>query len=55
MCSCAELLDDAATQLFTDQAVDHRVERWWDHDEQDAAEFLDIRGQWGEPNTHNYD
>lgn len=54
MCSCVEVLDDAGTQLFTDQSVNHRVDGWWDYDEQDAAEFPNIQRQRGEWKTHNY-
>ena len=45
MCSCAELLDDAGPQLFAEQTINHRVDGWWDYDEQDAAEFPDVGRQ----------
>lgn len=53
--SRAELLDDAASQLFADQSVDDRVDGWWNYDEKDAAEFLNVGRQRGEATTDDND
>ena len=39
-----DMLDDACSQLFADQSVDNGVDGWWNDDEQDAEELLDIVG-----------
>lgn len=51
----SEMLDNAGTDLFADQSIDKGVNDWWDNDEHDAEELLDIFRDWGEPLAHNYD